>query len=148
MGFGVVSLDSLVQFDSLRGLSIAGMYHSGSQPDHQDTVSDFSALAELHSLVDLSVDDCRFFDDDALLCVTRIPNLREFTLSSFMNTVADITVLSRAKQLVKLDIAGYAKWHFSHSFWSNLFRGYHCELDRQIQELRIALPNCEIVASA
>jgi len=147
MGFGLTALDGLTRFNSLVGLSIAGMYHTGSQPNRQDTISDFSALARLPALADLTVHDCRFFDDTALSHVASIPNLREFSLSSFMNTVSNISVLSRIDGLRRLDVSGYAKWHFKRSFWRNLLRGYHCELDRQIQELKNLLPECEFVTS-
>jgi len=144
-GFGLTSLETLTRFERLRCLSISGMYHSGSQPNHQDTVRDFSALAQLPHLEDLYVHDCRFFDNAALEFLTQAPCLRKFGLSTFMVTVTDLTLLRNANQLRELDIRAYCKWHFHRSFWNNLLRGFHCELDRQIQELRGLLPNCKII---
>ena len=103
-GIKGVELTELTAFTNLTRLELNGFYHTGSSPDWSDTISDFTCLGQFPLLRHLRIHDCRFFDDQQLLALATSTNLQSLSITSFMNSIADFSVLSKFKDLQVLQL--------------------------------------------
>jgi hypothetical protein len=103
-GYRGLSLTDLLGCQNLTHLQVCGVYHSGSSADRSDTISDFSALKSLPNLHYLSIHDCRFMDDKQLAYVASLHQLKALSITSFMPTISDHSILGGLRRLTALQL--------------------------------------------
>lgn len=138
VGLGITELEWLSALPYLHTLYVQGFYHSGNHPEYEDTVTDFSGVRGLTGLKQISIHDCFHFGDHEITILADVSQLTRISISSFLNTLTDITPLSRLRHLKEVDLSGY---------WRQEYRngGFADSFEKQAREIQHCLPDCRVI---
>ena len=102
-------LSVLNKFELIENLEICGCYHTGSIAEKEDTIEDFSALANVNCNR-ISIIDCRHFTTKNLSYLANNRFVKEFVFSSFLFSIDGLVDLMDSKSLKIVNISEFTVW--------------------------------------